>query len=100
MGLNLEILGDTVAGLSPGRLSNPTFLDPAHPPTHIAPGSQPGMGNNYAGVRFEHLPGMSLNGGDAQLLHNFSESGGLGLLQIRRRMRAGERAEVVLWGRV
>ncbi len=99
VGINLEILGDTVAGLSPERLANPTFLGPPHPLTRIAPQWQPGMGNNYAGVRFDHLPGMGLNGSEAQLLHNFSGRSGFGLLQTRRWIRAGERLEVVLWAR-
>jgi len=99
LGQNLEMAGDTAAGLATDRLSNSRFLGPADPTTGLAPGWQPGMSHNCPGVRFELTAGMSLSGYWSQLIHNYSGRRGVGMLQTRRWVRAGERLAVTLWAR-
>lgn len=99
LGHNLELAGDTTAGLLSERLANPRFAGPADALTGIAPGWQPGPNSNYAGIRFELTPGLSLSGQESQLLHNYSGRTNCGLLQTERWLRAGERLQVTLWAR-
>ena len=100
LGHNLEIAGDTAAGLLTERLTNPKFRGPADPLTGIAPGWQPVMFRNIQGMRFELTPGLSLSGQESQLIHNYSGRGAIGIGQTERWLRAGERLEVRLWARV
>ncbi len=99
LGHNLEMAGDTAAGLSPDRLSNTHFVGPADRMTGIAHGWQPGSSHNLAGIRFYLTPGMGLEGCEAQLIHNYSGRGGSGILQTGRFVRAGEQLGVTLWAR-
>ena len=99
LGHNLELAGDTVAGLLADRLDNPHFAPPEDHQTGIAGGWEPGASRNAGGMRFELTPGMGLGGSTAQLLHNFGGRSGCGLVQTRRWLRAGETLEVSLWAR-
>ena len=99
LGQNLEMAGDTAAGLSTDRLSNGGFLGPADPQTGLAPGWMPAMSHNAGGVRFELTAGMSMSGGWSQLIHNYGRSSQVGMLQTGRWVSAGERLEVTLWAR-
>jgi len=99
LGQNLEMAGDTAAGLLTDRLANSRFLGPADPQTGLAPGWQPGMSHNCPGIRFELTAGMSLSGHWSQLLHNYSGRSGVGMVQTQRWVLAGERLVVRLWAR-
>lgn len=99
LGQNLEMAGDTAAGLTTDRLTNSRFLGPADPQTGLAPDWQPGLSHNCPGVRFELTAGMSLSGYWSQLIHNYGGRRGVGMLQTRRWIRAGERLVVSLWAR-
>jgi len=99
LGQNLEMAGDTAAGLSTDRLSNGGFLGPPDPQTGLAPGWMPAMSHNAGGVRFELTAGMSLSGNWSQLIHNYGGAGHVGMLQTGRWVRAGERLVVTLWAR-
>lgn len=99
LGHNLEVAGDTVAGLLTERLSNPKFRGPADPLTGVAPGWQPVLHHNIQGMRFELTPGLSLSGQESQLIHNYSGRGSIGIGQTGCWLRAGERLEVCLWAR-
>lgn len=99
LGHNLEVAGDTVAGLLTERLSNPKFRGPADPLTGIAPGWQPVLHHNIQGMRFDLTPGLSLSGQESQLIHNYSGRGAMGIGQTGRWLRAGEKLEVCLWAR-
>jgi alpha-N-arabinofuranosidase len=98
IGHNLEACGDVIQGMLSDRLSNPKFRGPANADTGIAPGWQPN-GNNYSGVRYELTPGMSLSGNESQLVDKYSPHGCAGLVQIDRKVGAGERFEVEIWAR-
>jgi alpha-L-arabinofuranosidase len=99
LGQNLEMAGDTAAGLLTDRLTNSRFLGPADLQTGLAPGWQPGMSHNCPGIRFELTAGMSLSGYWSQLLHNYSGRSGVGMVQTQRWVQAGERLIVSLWAR-
>ncbi len=99
LGHNLEMAGDTAAGLLAERMDNPRFTGLADAQTGVAPGWQPGRSRNLGGLRFELTPGMGLGGRSAQLVHNYGGRADAGLVQTRRWLRAGETLEVTLWAR-
>jgi len=99
LGQNLELAGDTVAGLRNNRLANHKFAGPPDPMTGVAPGWQPAFTTNTAGVNIQLVRGLGLSGEYAQVMHNTCGQPGRGILQINRAVRAGERLRVALWAR-
>jgi len=97
LGQNLELAGDTMAGLLSDRLENGRFLGPPVPGTGLAPGWQPAFTNNYAGIAFDLTEGLSHSGLWSQMLHNTSDRSHIGMLQTGRWVRSGEKLQVTLW---
>ncbi|MHB9130083.1 MAG: hypothetical protein ACYDBB_03210 [Armatimonadota bacterium] len=97
-GHNMEMCIGVGPGLSTDRLANPKFMGPANADTGIAPGWTSAWNQNSLGMHYELTPGLSLSGSESQLMHNYSGREH-GILQIGRKVRAGERLEVTLWVR-
>jgi alpha-N-arabinofuranosidase len=98
LGHNCEMCIGVGPGLSSDRLDNPRFMGPANPDTGIARGWVPGWNHNFLGTHYELTPGLYMSGTESQLIHNYSGRE-RGLLQIDRKIRAGETLEVTLWVR-
>lgn len=98
LGQNLEAVSSFIAAMTSDRLDNPKFAGPADPQTGIAYGWQP-YGNNMPGLHCELTAGMSLSGNESQLIHNFSDAQGAGILQTGRCIRKGEMLEIELWAK-
>jgi alpha-N-arabinofuranosidase len=102
LGHNIEAYDDTIAGLLSDRIDNAKFLGPADVQTGIAPGWEP-KGRGMAGMLCQLTPGMSLSGQESQLINYFKERNGSnwnGIIQIGRKIRAGERLEVEIIAKV
>lgn len=99
LGVNLEMVKDTHAALVSDRLDNPKFCGPADGQTGIAPGWHP-IFHNMGGMHARLVPGMSLSGGESQLVHVYGGSSGRGLVQKGRFLKAGEQLEVEIWAKV
>lgn len=98
LGQNLEAVSSLITAMTSERLSNPKFAGPADPQTGIARGWQP-YGNNMPGLHCELTGGMSLSGNESQLMHNFSDAQGAGILQTGCSIRRGEVLEIELWAK-
>lgn len=96
LGHNLEMCIGVGPGLSSDRLSNPKFMGPANPDNGIARGWTSCGNANFLGTRYDLTPGCYLSGTEAQLIHNYSGRE-RGILQINRKVRAGETLELTLW---
>lgn len=99
LGANLEMVKDTHAALVSDRLDNPKFCGPADGQTGIAPGWHPII-HNMGGMHARLVPGMSLSGGESQLIHVYGGSSSRGIVQQGRYVREGESLEVELWAMV
>ncbi len=97
LGFNIDGCADTISGLLNDRIENPKFLGPPDPITGIAPSWEP-TSPVLPGVRFLLQPGMGLSGNEAQLIQVYGVYGG-GLVQVGRKIKAGEKLEVELWAR-
>lgn len=99
LGVNLEMVESVGAFLVSNRLRNGKFCGPADPQTGIAPEWKP-FGNNMGGMHARLIEGMALSGVHSQLLHNYSQPYGAGLVQTGVPIRKGERLELRLWAKV
>lgn len=95
---NMEMTGAAGPGLSPNRLANPRFAGPAHPINGIARAWEPGPSHNHPGMLYALVPGMGIQGGDAQMIRNCSGHK-RGIVQPGIKVQKGERLEVLLWAR-
>ncbi len=98
LGNNIEAYENTIPSMLSDRLRNPKFAGPENAQTGIAAEWEP-AGNGMQGVSCRLIPGMYLSGREAQLIHNYTESGWCGILQAGVTVRAGEDFEVEIWAR-
>lgn len=98
LGHNLEMCIGVGPGLSSDRLDNPHFMAPANPDNGIAHGWDSAWNANFLGSQFDLTPGLYLSGTESQMMHNYSGRE-RGILQINRKIRAGETLDVTLWVR-
>lgn len=99
LGVNLEMIKDTHAGLVSDRLDNPKFCGPADGLTGIAPGWHP-ITHNMGGMHCKLVPGMSLSGGESQMVHVYGGHSGRGIVQKGIGLKADEEYEVEMWAKV
>lgn len=99
MGVNLEMIKDAHAGLVSNRLDNPKFCGPADGQTGLAPGWHP-ITHNMGGMHARLVPGMSLSGGESQMVHVYGGATGRGIVQKGIGLKADEELEVELWAKV
>lgn len=99
LGQNLEAVSSFITAMTSERFRNPKFAGPANPQTGIANCWQP-YGNNMPGLHCELTSGMSLSGNESQLINNFSDAQGAGILQTGVCIRKGEVLEIELWAKV
>ncbi|MCC6423847.1 MAG: hypothetical protein IT447_10245 [Phycisphaerales bacterium] len=98
LGQNLDLIGDTVAGLLSDRLDNAKFAGPADE-TGVARGWKP-VGLHYAAFKAEVVSGMSLSGHESQWLHCYNAGvAHAAIHQPGRSVRAGEKFEVEIWAK-
>ena len=90
IGHNLENVPSVQQGLLTNRLSNSKFLGPAHHQSGIAPDWLPSPKHSLNGIRFELACGVSLSGRESQLIHNFCNEKGYGILQTGVHFYKGE----------
>ncbi|MBD2864102.1 carbohydrate binding domain-containing protein [Paenibacillus oceani] len=95
LGTNLEVGKFTDGLLLSDRLDNPKFFGPEGA-DGLAPGWQP-RGNHYAGVQYRLVPGLGMNGGDAQTILVYAGRASGAMLQTGRRVKAGERLVAEVW---
>ena len=96
---NIEAYEDTIPSMLSDRLRNPKFAGPENIQTGMAAEWEP-AGNTMTGMSCRLIAGMYMSGREAQLIHNYSQHGGCGILQAGVKVRAGEEFEVEMWGRV
>lgn len=96
---NIEAYENTIPSMLSDRLRNGKFTGPENPQTGIAAEWEP-AGNTMAGFSCRLVPGMYLSGREAQLIHNYSQHGACGIVQVGVHIHAGEEFEVEMWARV
>ncbi|MDF2725432.1 MAG: alpha-L-arabinofuranosidase [Paenibacillus sp.] len=99
MGVNLEMIKDASAGLVSDGLDNSKFCGPADGLTGLAPGWHP-ITHNMGGMHCRLVPGMSLSGGESQLVHVYGGATGRGIVQKGIGLKENEELEVELWAKV
>lgn len=95
---NIEAYENTIPSMLSDRLRNAKFAGPANPQTGLAAEWEP-AGNTMNGFSCLLSPGMYLSGREAQIVHNYAQRSGCGILQAGVRVRAGEEFEVEMWAR-
>lgn len=95
---NIEAYENTIPAMLSDRLRNAKFSGPENAQTGVAAEWEPAM-TNMTGLSCRLAPGMYMSGREAQLIHNYTEHGWVGMLQAGVQVRAGEEFEVELWGR-
>lgn len=95
---NIEAYENTIPSMLSDRLRNPKFAGPENQQTGMAAEWEP-VGNTMTGMSCRLISGMYLSGREAQLVHNYTQNGGCGILQSGVQVRAGEEFEVEMWAR-
>ncbi|RKN84487.1 hypothetical protein [Paenibacillus ginsengarvi] len=95
LGTNLEMGKYTDGLLLSERLDNPKFFGPEGV-NGLAPGWQP-MSNHYAGVQYRLVPGLGLNGSEAQTIVVYAKAANGAMVQTGRNVKAGERLVAEIW---
>ncbi len=95
---NIEVYEHTVPQMLSDRLRNGKFASPENPQTGVASEWEP-IGNSMQGLFCKLTPGLYLSGREAQVVHNYAQNGGAGILQVGVFVQDGEVFEVELWAR-
>ena len=98
LGVNLEIVPGIAESMISNRIRNGKFGGPPDPQTGVAPEWQP-YGLNMGGMHARAVDGMFMSPSQSQMLHNYSQPYGAGLVQTGVSVRKGETLELKIWAK-
>jgi len=98
LGVNLELVPGNAESMTSNRIRNGKFSGPPDPQTGVAPEWQP-FGLNMGGMHARAVEGMFMSPSQSQLLHNYSQPYGAGLVQTGVAIRKGETLELRIWAK-